>query len=445
VSLKPDLTFRQATRVFTRWSWFIILCGLGLAAVGFGAAGLQDPAYVAQARLKLVDLQLVTNAQGDVSAEPVERRTLAEFQRDEVLLPEAAADAVGDGALDGVTPNALLDRIQMTPVSLTIAKLGLNASSEADARDGLTAYTTAFLARKRAEQEALIDAKLEPLQAQLENADKGRPRVVQQVTQLEAQRDLIDDNVALIGDVNVIQEKPLSRTLAAFGGLVAGLAGGALLVLFLSRLDRRIREGGELGAAGLHAVEVDPASDPISVERLRAEMELAGIGDGLAVLAVAPAAEDDGRNTVAQELARSYADSGARTVLVSDRDELVVTEGLVQMPLGRGGRAGSLSSARVAELLGTARKRGDVVIVDAPVVPGDPDSLLLIAGADAALVVARRAWTTWEGLDQALEAAGRASKRPVRLSFQSGPSPAARSSGEPRSRSRKPVKTSANA
>jgi uncharacterized protein involved in exopolysaccharide biosynthesis len=77
VSLKPDLTFRQATRVFTRWSWFIILCGLGLAAVGFGAAGLQDPAYVAQARLKLVDLQLVTNAQGDVSAEPVERRTLA--------------------------------------------------------------------------------------------------------------------------------------------------------------------------------------------------------------------------------------------------------------------------------------------------------------------------------------------------------------------------------
>ena len=254
---------------------------------------------------------------------------------------------------------------------------------------------------------------------------------------------------------------PASTPVRILIGALLGLLVGIVLVLALDRLDARIWSEAELASVSTlpvladipplrsqHGVVVtlDPLSDAAGAFRLLAAAVLSaaasrpseeGLPGAITVL-VTSAHRDAGRTTITANLAASFAERGSRVVAMScdfrtprlhERFGVAGAPGLLQFledrampklpetvvaqePTALAVVASGGTSDRPAELLGGIRMRtalelargiADVVVIDAPPLVGEGDSLPLLTLVDVVLVVARMGITKAGDLAQVRE------------------------------------------
>jgi Mrp family chromosome partitioning ATPase len=230
------------------------------------------------------------------------------------------------------------------------------------------------------------------------------------------------------------------------GGFLGGAAICALLALILGRMDQRVRRPDDIEVIGVPVVDVDSDSDPTSIQLLRSELELAGMGTRLAVIAVTRATREEGSSGLALALARTFAAVGTPTVLVSAdlRERTVRSEtGLSAMldssvsqppltPLANnlqwlpeGTSTASpdtlFSASRVERIVRTLREQAGVVVIDTPAVLEDAETLPLIACSDIVLLTVRPGLTMWNPLGSAITLIQRIAKRPLHICYDRAP------------------------
>jgi Mrp family chromosome partitioning ATPase len=419
-----------------------------VAAAAYLVAGRSaSNTYRAEARLHVVNTVVSYDPQGDAVPEAVIPRLAGEVNPAEFLVHDVAAKAAATLGAPRPTPETLLARLTFAPISPTEINLLYTTRSRADAAAVLETYVDEYIRWKRSQQERALSDALESVRASLRAlpkagqvpsvnggtaanfADARRLELQAHVDKLKLALDLIPQQVAPVGSVNVsLDRKGLRPSVAIAGGGLAGFALGLLLALLLARFDPRVRSSSDLDVPGITITDIESGDSPASMQRLRSELELTGLGRDFSVIVVTAATRAESRTATALGLAEAFASVGTQTVVLSadvgavaDGENVVpllksgvstfldgtseqlaaaeVADNLVWVPKGES-HAGTelrISSAQIDQLLLEARELGHVVVVDAPPV-AESGALLFAAAADVTVLVVQRARTTWSSL-----------------------------------------------
>ncbi len=381
------------------------------------------------------------------------------------LVAARAADAIPG---DEDTRSLLTHVTAESPSEARILDVAFSASDPGTAQVGAQAFAAAYVAQKGAEQRASIDMRTASYQ---EAIDEVQMRLDEQIDlrnaadpdspEAQEAQDAIDSATSTLSDLlteitNVestlvdggtiitparLPQEPLPRGLART--LAASLAAGLLLGLgaafVLDRLDTRVRGAADLertlgvstlgsipvfapshrhAATRLVTVHAPAGAEADAFRRLRTSVLLAGQTQGIRTLAITSAVADEGKTTVAANLAVALAQDGRKVILIGadlrragieELFDLPVAPGLSDLILGRATvedithRVGDLTVVtpgsdvdRPTDRLGSkitsraihALSEGfDHVIVDTPPVLAVADVLVLAPCLDAALMV----------------------------------------------------------
>ena len=430
MTLRPELTSQRAISALVRWSWLIAIVAVCTAVAGRAIAEQRSgTTYTASVQVHLQQVKL-DNTRGFPSAV---RLTPRSFPDGSVFLDAAAAKAAA-AKLKTVTPEQLLAEIKAAGVDVDTALLTYSAPSRAAAATNLSAYATAFVDQRRAEQTSeLTNAMPEDVQSYRAN---GTPRtdigLLGSRANLTAAIAGVPDRIRR-GDVQIEQQPAsLSPNAATLTGLLAGLAMGALLALALSRFDPRVRRRSELGTPGVKAFPTTPSGRA----SLRVDLELTAVGTDGGVVALS---DVDGRGAegAAIELARAFVAAGTpalvldmtveptaggiRSFMDGSSTSLPVSEIAPDLRWVGGGSselddASLFSASRVRELFEEARKSAPVVLVSTGRLSDDASSLLVTGLADGAVLLATPR-TRWSALEAVVDRFIGVARTPVRIWF----------------------------
>ena len=170
MTLRPELTPKRAISAVVRWSWLIAIIAVCTAVAGRAIAEKRSgTTYTASVQVHLQQVKL-DNTRGFPSAD---RLTPKSFPDGSVFLDPAAAKAAAD-KLRTVTREQLLADIKAAGVDVDTALLTYSAPSRAAAATNLSAYATAFVDQRRAEQTSeLTNAMPEEVQSYRANGTPG--------------------------------------------------------------------------------------------------------------------------------------------------------------------------------------------------------------------------------------------------------------------------------
>lgn len=287
-------------------------------------------------------------------------------------------------------------------------------------------------------------------------ADVLGRRFAAQVAELEtpagATRPTVEVTIIHPPELNPDPVRPVvARNIAI--GMVLGLLAGVCLALLRHRLDQRITTSAHVreatGEAPVAVVPQDPhlGRQPVasgqgrpsaSAEAFRAirgRLELHDVNGPPRVVVVTSAMPEEGRTTLAVNLAAALGRSGHRVLLIEADLRQSGLAAYVGVP-GRPGLVDVLSgtaalddvtqpwedgkvtvltagvtptessdgmpSTRMREILRTARETHDFVVLDAPPLLLDPDAVLLTALADGCLLTARYGMSRVDQLAEAV-------------------------------------------
>jgi hypothetical protein len=469
-NLKPELTFGRVARTIARWWWFVLLCGAVVAAAAYLVAGKGvRTTYQAQGRLHALETVVSYDPRGEVVPATAVPRSVDDVNVQDFSVYEVAK-AAASKLSPAPSPQRILSRLTITPLSTTDVDLTYTAPTEEGATKTLDTYIAEYVDWRRSQQDRTLKDALDSLEGTLKGLTKaqaalpaGDPNSARQAAAYAARRievqasisrmrlalDLIPKQVAAVGGLQTsVKQAGLSSGLAAVGGLIAGLVAGALLVLLLVRFDPRIRRPSDLRVAGVNVTNLDPRQRLQSLQRLRSRLELIGVGRDRSSVAVTSASQAEPRAAVALELAQAFAAAGTPTVLVSadlpdphDKGGRTETLPVLTMSALVEDSESSLegvaitdnlvwvhvpaelifTSEKVERLLAEAHTLGRVVVVEAPPVD-DPRGLLVTAGADATLLVVQRSRTRWPQLAASLAVLREMPGRRIEICFNRNPS-----------------------
>lgn len=348
------------------------------------------------------------------------------------LVAERAAEAVGD--VDD--PRDLLANLTVeAPPEARVLVVVYRASSAEAAQDGAKAFAEGYIAVKEAEQQAAIDEQVERYSERIATLDEGvaaQDAILARADEdsnefrsAERNRDDLASNKAdLELELAAVQSQPvdggtiitparlprqaqakgLGRTLAA--AIAAGLVLGLGAAFVLDRLDTRVRGAADLqqvlGVQSLGSIPVFPeryrrpgtalvtvhapnGPEADAFRRLRTSVLLAVRDAGVRTLAVTSSVADEGKTTVAANLAVAMAQGGRRVLLVSADLRRAGIEELFDLPDAPGLTDVLLFRASVDEV---ERKVGDLVVITRGSPVDNPTDLLgseSTAGAVTAL------------------------------------------------------------
>jgi polysaccharide biosynthesis transport protein len=364
----------------------------------------------------------------------------------EVLIAHSpeVAQAVRKQLLTSVSVGQLLSDVQVEAAPnaniLNIVASTRDPQTSALLANAFAAQYIAFRTRTGLEG---IDAAASKLRQQIAALPAGS---TERVTQEQSLQRLTGLRAVAGGGANIIGRaavptSPSGRKLSTtiLLGLIAGLALAIAIALLIESLDRRIRTVDEAEQEyGLSAVTSVPQSGfragrPERREQaleafriLRSELDFAAVTRQLDTLMVTSAISEEGKTTVAVELARVIAMAGRRVILMeldlrrpgfashfdldprggitsvlthqaplADLLEEPIPElpNLSVLPAGRLPQNPSemLTSPRVAEIIADLASRSDMIIIDAPPLNPVADTQVLLnnPAIHATLVVAR--------------------------------------------------------
>jgi capsular exopolysaccharide synthesis family protein len=381
------------------------------------------------------------------------------------LVAERAAQAIG-GVDD---PRNLLDHLAVeAPPDARVLVLVYSASTAEAAQAGARAFSDGYIAVKEDEQQAAVDQQVQRYEERIASLDEGIGRQEEILAQAEedstefdtadrarddlaSRRSDLDQALAEVAsqpiDGGTIitparlprqpRAKGLGRTVAA--ALAAGLALGLAAAFVMDRLDTRVRSAADLqaslGVRSLGSVPVFPerhrhpstalvtvhapgGPEADAFRRLRTSVLLAVRESGARTVAITSSVADEGKTTVAANLAVAMAQGGRRVLLVSadlrrggidELFELPPTPGLTDVLQGhatldeverkvgdltviaRGSPVDNptdlLGSETTADAVEALAHGFDLVIFDTPPVLAVADVLVLAPRLDTTLLV----------------------------------------------------------
>jgi polysaccharide biosynthesis transport protein len=349
-------------RLAKRSLGLLIVVPLALATAGFLTARGQAKVYQATAEVLLRpnDPNERVGTSGGTGTEILYADRIVQAQAN-IARGASVRDAAA-AALGGATALQLEHVVTVTPASdSNILSISAKDVDPQRATVIANAIASAFLENRRmAAVEPLksaiqdLDEKIAETQRQIAQLGKvlGDPSAAAELDTAQGQyRSLSDRRLLLAVDKDLkrgeaelistatnplepISPKPVrTAVLAAFLGLIA-VAGGIVLK---DRLDTRLRSRDDAEAtAGLATLaelpfdriaagvelRVSAAEDPEglaaeAIRSLRVSLRFLGVDDPVRLVLVTSALKGDGKSTVSANLAYSYAESGARTLLVS--------------------------------------------------------------------------------------------------------------------------------
>ena len=290
-----------------RWSWLILIIA-GLTAVSARAVADSKGKTTYVAATLISEQQIQQDKNGKYPAiTNVPAKTAPDASH--FLVADAANAAAKN--VNGVSSGQLLDKLSVKPTDVSEAELSFEGASKAEAQQALSAYASAYVDFRRAQQRALI----EPILAAAQQSAAVDPRGQTVVDTIQGSLDGTNSRVPDPTAVRVTKTSPsVSPGLATLAGLLAGLAIGILIALSLNRFDPRVRRASDLEPPGIDVFEATPEG----LAGLRVDLELSAVGDRGGMITVSPA---DGAAALASatELARSFSDAGV-SALVIDLD-----------------------------------------------------------------------------------------------------------------------------
>lgn len=302
------------------------------------------------------DVQTPTQLTADVQTE------LAVIQSD-LVAAEAAELVEAD-----VTTRKLLSQLAVeAPPDARVIRVFYTAATAEKAQEGARAFSSAYIAVKEAEQQAAIDKQVQIYEDRIASIDAAIADQVAAIADAgdddgartaaeDARAELATQRSGLVLAQAEASSQPVDggtiitparlpqgpratgkgRTIAA--SLAAGLALGLMAAFVLDRLDTRVRGAADLqqalGVQSLGSIPVfskglakpdralvtttapdGPESD--AFRRLRTSVLLALGGDGPHTLMVTSSVADEGKSTVAANLAMAIALGGRRVLLIA--------------------------------------------------------------------------------------------------------------------------------
>ena len=446
--MKPELTFRRSLRlIFKRW-WLLLLGGVLFAALAFLVAGQKKAHYVASADLGITDVTAVPLGRPGYQLVQNNPKYYGDWSPDDFVNPVAAA--VASKNLGGSpTANQIVSNLTMTPLTTNSVRLDYAGGSNSDETVAvLQAYTKAVLHQRAIREEGAIQAVINqlglivPQTARLKTNEAALQKGLQQVpgnftSNFSSGETVPVQRVAAGGPPTI---------LAVVGGFLAGVAFFALVALIMGRLDNRIRRAEDIEVVGVPVVDIHSQVDLASVQLLRSELELSGMGTRLSVIAVTRATRVEGASGLALALARTLAGVGTATILVSAdlrgrtvREQeglsalldgtatsmplIALEENLMWLPEGTSNAPPEtmFSAPRVERIVRDLRDVASVVVIDTPAVLEDSETLPLIACSDIVLLTVRPGATRWNPLGAAVSLIQRVAKRPLHICYDRAP------------------------
>ena len=448
--MKPDLTFRRSMRLILQRWWLVLLCGAGFAALAFGVTGFQKGHYTATTKLTINDYAIAPDGAGNPIAVLNNPKFGDSWVTQDFVSSSAAKKAVDLSGSSCLTPSALLSNLTVTGLSTSNVQLDLvGCSSQTATTDILDKYAQVLLIQRSQGERS-------QMQATINSINSGAINIKDETLKSLAVANLTKAIGTLLVDVHgngpAFQHTDVTASytkasgpkgiIAGVGGLLAGLAVGALIALAIGRLDRYARRPDDIEIDGVPVVDVDSELDQASVQLLRSELELAGVGTKLAVVAVTRARRDEGSSGLALALARAFAGVGTQTTLVSAdlRTSRIRTEpGLSGLLAGSAstpplvkldpnlnwlpeGDSSTLpetlfSAPRVDRILRELRDHAAVIVIDAPATLEDSETLPLVACSDVVLLTVRPGRTRWDALGSAVALIQRIAQRPMHICY----------------------------
>ena len=318
--MKPELTFRRSLRLISKRWWLLLLGGVLFAALAFVVASGKKPHYAATADLNINDVTPISiGFRPGYQVIPNNPKFFDGWSPDDFVSQDYAARA---STLLGGSPSAsqIFSNVVMTPLTTSNVQLTYTGgSNSAEVVNVLKTYTNVVLAqRERREATALQQAVnqltgLSPQTGPLKTNEKTLQKNLQQLpgnfsSPFSSGGTVVPQKFAAGGPPTI---------LAVIGGFLAGVAFFALVALIMGRLDNRVRRPEDIEVVGVPVVDIHSQVDQASVQLLRSELELSGMGTRLSVIAVTRATRREGASGLALALARTFAGVGTATILVS--------------------------------------------------------------------------------------------------------------------------------
>jgi hypothetical protein len=387
--VRPELTLgRAAAHVMRRW-WLLPLCAVLVAVAATALSGHHISDAKATARVHIQDTTVTYQFQGQ--PQPFTAvHSVQDLTENEFVDPQVAAAAAAS-LKDGTTARQYLDNLGFAALDGTDVQLSYSDnSSEAVAAARLDAYVKALVHQRiSSERKQLLQA------ANTLQQHGGDATAVARLTTAAGN---LTQGIHPNGNTTTSAAKTLPGPALLAGGILAGIILGIAIALGIGQADPRIRSTGDLRAAGVRALAVDP-SKPESVEALRALAEVGGVDARGGMIAVVTPKGDHG-GELSRTLAESFAQSGRPTTWLSESGIARTGEaGWTQVDAGT---AVLSSLPRLRDALAGSRE-GEVVVVDAPALLEHPSGLVSTAVANVTVLSLRRGRSTWSDLESMLE------------------------------------------
>jgi Mrp family chromosome partitioning ATPase len=446
--VKPELTFRRSLRLISKRWWLLLLGGVLFAGLAFVVASGKKPHYVATADLTINDVTPVPigfhSGYQVIADNP---KFFDSWSTDDFISQNYAAKA---SRLLGGSPSAgqIFANMVMTPLTTSNVQLTYTGgSNEDDTVNALKTYTNVVLTQRERREATALQQAVNQLQQLTQT-----PRLQANESTLQKNLQQLPGNFSSsFSSGGTVQAQEVAAggpptILAVIGGFLAGVAFFALVALIMGRLDNRVRRPEDIEVVGVPVVDIHSQVDQASVQLLRSELELSGMGTRLAVIAVTRATRREGASGLALALARTFAGVGTATILVSAdlrgrtvREQeglsalldgtatsmplIALEENLMWLPEGTSNaRPETLFSApRVERIVRDLRDVAGVVVIDTPAVLEDSEALPLIACSDIVLLTVRPGATRWNPLGSAVSLIQRVAKRPLHICYDRAP------------------------
>lgn len=383
--------------------------------VGVGFAVTRPDVYRSTAEIALPR----TGDDRPAAAVQAEVQTELTVLRSDVVA-RRAAEALGFAG----DPRDLISHLTVeSPPEARVLVVLFGAGSAEEAQAGAGAFADAYLTQKEVEQRATIESQVETYEEQIAaledgiaaqedilsdadpdgaeapRAENARDRLASSVIELERELALIRaqpvDGGTIITPARLPRQpraKGLGRTMAA--SLAAGLLLGVAAAFVLDRLDTRVRSAADLRqrlgvstlgsiprfperhrhpGTSLVTVHAPSGAEADAFRRLRTSVLLALRDAGARTLAVTSSVADEGKTTVAANLAVALAQGGRRVLLVAADLRRPGIDELFDLPAAPGLTDVLVGNATLDEV---ERPVGDLVVITRGTPVDNPTDLL---------------------------------------------------------------------
>ena len=487
-----ELSFDEVWAAVRRRWWVVVLCCALAVAAAYGVTSRQAPKYSAQVTMQVYPVQptgaidynallfaerLARTYQRLITIRPVLESVIDELnlpysvdelkgsvsasvQADSELLLVSVSD--GDPDLAALIANAIANHFStyMSAQSATVGSVAVEELqtrvTELDNRINATEDQILTLASSPNSGDPLVQGQIVFLQGTLADLQPVRDQLKLALEASASGGVTVDAKIA-ITEPAVAPDAPYAPRLPLNLGLgfIVGAMMAAAIVVGLAYLDRSVRSTTDFleldnlqllaslgvvpklanGRKQLFVLDQPTGEAAEAIRLLRANVEFASAEREIATLAISSADVEEGKTTVAANLAVTLAQAGFVTALV-DADmrrpklhtifgvanvrglsdllksadlpwkKTVVASGIPNLVLLTSGvlpknPSDLLSGDRLGDVLDEMKKSFDVIIVDtAPVLPVS-DALLVAAQVDGVVLVARSGRTRSDDLRQA--------------------------------------------